>query len=101
MRRLAAGILAGLILVGSVAALAAGGTSSDPLISRSYIDNTYIPATVKTAGEKAESGLGKTYGDASARLKARADLLLPGPGRCRGRAATPPPLPSSALSGAT
>lgn len=76
MRRLAAGILAGLILVGSVAALAAGGTSSDPLISRSYIDNTYIPATVKTAGEKAESGLGKTYGDASARLKARADLLL-------------------------
>lgn len=76
MKKLAAILLAGLIFLGGVAALAAGGSSSDPLISQSYLTNTYIPATVKQAGERIDTATGKTYDSAAARLKAQADLAL-------------------------
>lgn len=76
MKKLATLFLAALILVGGYAAIAAGGSSSDPLISQSYITNTYIPSVVKQAGERIDSTTGKTYDDAATRLKAQADLHL-------------------------
>ncbi|SBW05203.1 conserved exported hypothetical protein [uncultured Eubacteriales bacterium] len=76
MKKLAAFLLAGLILLGGAAALAAGGSASDPLITQSYITGTYIPATVTTAAGRMDTALTRAYDDAAARLKAQADLYL-------------------------
>lgn len=76
MKKLAALLLAVLILVGGYAAVAAGGTSSNPLISQSYITGTYIPSVVKQASDRIDTATGKTYDNAAARLKAQADLHL-------------------------
>ncbi len=76
MKRLAALLLAGLIFVSGMAAMATGGTSADPLISQSYISGTYLPATVKQAGERIDATTQKTYDNAATRLKAQADLYL-------------------------
>lgn len=61
MKRLAAGALAACILAGGIAALAGGGSSSDPFISKSYINETFIPGTVKEASAKISAALGRVY----------------------------------------
>lgn len=76
MKKLAAFLLVGLILLGGAAALAAGGSASDPLITLSYITGTYVPSTVTTAAGRIDSALTGAYDDAAARLKAQADLYL-------------------------
>ena len=74
MRRIAAALLAMLLLAGCVAAVAAGGSASDPLLTRSYLTNTYIPDTVKQADEEIQKGLNGVYESALAKLKAQAEL---------------------------
>lgn len=76
MKRLAAIFLAGLIAMGGAAAMAAGGSAADPLITQSYITGTYLPATVTAAAARMDTALTGAYDDAAARLKAQADLYL-------------------------
>ncbi|MEG2118916.1 MAG: hypothetical protein RRY53_01075 [Pseudoflavonifractor sp.] len=84
MKRLATILLAGLILVGGIAATAAGGTASDPLISQSYLGSTYIPAVVTQAGERIDAKTGQVYDNAATRLKAQAELQLARAGALKG-----------------
>ena len=74
MRRIAAALLAMLLLAGCVAAVAAGGSASDPLLTQSYLTNTYIPETVAQADKEIESGLNGVYNDALTKLKTQAEL---------------------------
>ena len=76
MKKLSAILLAGLVLVGGLAAAAAGGSATDPLVSRSYLTNTFIPSVVKQASDRIDTATGTTYDNALARLKAQADLYL-------------------------
>ncbi len=76
MRKLAALLLAALVLVGGGAVLAAGGDAGDPLISLSYLNDTYIPSVVKSAADRVDAATAKTYDSAQTRLKALADLYL-------------------------
>ncbi len=76
MKRLAAILLAGLVVTGGIAAFASGGSAADPLISQSYITGTYIPSTVKAASDRIDAATAKTYDAAQARLKAQAELYL-------------------------
>lgn len=84
MKKLAALILAGLIFVSGIAAMATGGTAADPLVSQAYVSGTYIPATVKQAGERVDAATQKTYDNAATRLKAQADLHLAKVGALKG-----------------
>lgn len=76
MKKLAALLLVGLILIGGFAALAAGGSVSDPLITQGYVINTYIPSMGKQASDRVDAATGRTYEEALLRLKAQADLYL-------------------------
>lgn len=76
MKRLAAILLAGLIVTSGVAAVASGGTAADPLISQSYITGTYQPAVMEQVSDRINTLTAKTYDDAQARLKAQAELYL-------------------------
>lgn len=84
MRRISAALLAALILIGGFAALASGGGASDPLISLSYVTDTYIPDVVKQAEERVDTAVAGTYDTAAARLKAQADLYLAKAGALKG-----------------
>lgn len=75
MKKLAAGLLAGVILVGGVA-VAAGTSADQTLITQAYLNDRFIPSVVQQAGEKADTGLGKVYDSAAARLKALSDAYL-------------------------
>ncbi|MEG1240180.1 MAG: S-layer homology domain-containing protein [Oscillospiraceae bacterium] len=65
-RNLAAGLLITVILVGVAAAV--GGTTGDPLISLRYLEDTYIPQTVKKLQDRAAADTDQTYSAAVARL---------------------------------
>ena len=51
-RRIAAGVLASLLVVMLILlASASGGTSSDPVVSKSYVDKTFFDSVISKAGE--------------------------------------------------
>lgn len=73
MKKLAAGLLAGAILAGGVAAAT---SAADALITKSYLDGDYTRSIVEQAGTKADTGLKKAYDDAAARLGELSDSYL-------------------------
>lgn len=72
-RTVGAAAAAGVLLCASVA-LAVGGTSGDPLISRSYVDSTYTASAVAKAEERIGQRHDALYAAAAAALKAKNDL---------------------------
>lgn len=82
--------MAALVLVGGGAVLAAGGDAGDPLISLSYLNDTYIPSVVKSAADRVDAATAKTYDSAQTRLKAQADLYLARAGGTSGGGSMPP-----------
>ncbi len=65
MKRIAAAALAFILLFCLSSAMAGNaGTASDPLISKSYIDDTFIPATVSSGQAKINSALQAVYDEA-------------------------------------
>lgn len=79
MKKTAAILLAAAVLLGVYGAVAVGGSSTDPLISKSYIENTYIPgaltqtgAVVDTLGEDAYSAVSEELGELAGSYLAKA-----------------------------
>ena len=73
MRRLAAGLLCLLILLSCAAVYAAGGGES--LVTRSYLEETYVPGLLEQAGARLEEGTQPAY---QAELDARHTAALGG-----------------------
>lgn len=72
-----AGVLLALLLGGGcLAALAAGGTSSDPLVSLRYLEGTYLPNVTAQLQARAEEKTQKTADAAQARLDKEAEAFL-------------------------
>lgn len=69
-------ILALLLFGGCFAALAAGGTSSDPLVTLNYLEGTYLPAVKAQMETRAQNGTSAVYKAAEATLTQRAQALL-------------------------
>jgi len=76
MRKAAVLLLTAAILLGVYTAVAVGGSSSDPLVSKSYIDGTYVPSVVQQAEERTGRSGETAYNSAAARLKSQAELFL-------------------------
>ena len=77
MRKQAAALLLALTLLGGAVTLAvSGGTSGDPLVSKSYVDGTYVPALTARAEERAAKRHEETYAAATDRLEAESGADL-------------------------
>lgn len=74
-RRIAVLAAAALILC-ALAALAAGGTGSDPLISLGFLTNTFAPQALEKAGARADEKLGEGYRSAAAELQKKQEAYL-------------------------
>ncbi|MBR5381706.1 MAG: S-layer homology domain-containing protein [Oscillospiraceae bacterium] len=62
MKRIFSAVMCLLLLAVLCTALAgSAGTASDPLVSLSYIDDTFTPAVLKSGRESVSSALGTTY----------------------------------------
>lgn len=69
MKRLVSVILAVMLIATASGAFAGNaGTQSDPLVSLSYINDTYIPETVATGAKKIDSAFRDTYNTAKTNL---------------------------------
>ena len=66
MKKLAVGLLTLLILLSGAAVHAAGGGES--LVTRSYLEDTYVPALLEQAGDRVEAGTQEAYQSALDRL---------------------------------
>lgn len=76
MKKTAVFLLALIILVGCVGVYAAGGTASDPLISLSYLTQTYLPDTVAQAGQRVDEKTRTTYQSVVQGLEAQHSAYL-------------------------
>ena len=76
MKRAAVLLLAALVLVSCAAVYAAGGTSSDPLISIDYLNTTYLPEVVEKAAQAVASKTQTTYQAVLSGLDARQKAYL-------------------------
>ncbi len=74
MKRISSLILAAILLCGICISSAAGGSAQDPVITKSYLDGTYIPYILRTAEETAENRFDKILSDFSQKLS---DLSAP------------------------
>lgn len=61
-----------ILLTTCVSAPAQGGTQSSPLVSKSFIDEEFVPSVLKSAREKADAAFGTRYASAAAGLDALA-----------------------------
>lgn len=68
MKKIGAVLIAVVLLIGIGVALAVGGSSSDPLISLSYIEDTYLPGLTERLQKRASDGTKEAYAAAVARL---------------------------------
>lgn len=68
MKRLGAVLIAVVLLIGIGVAVAVGGSASDPLISLSYIEDTYLPGLAERLQKRASEGTKDAYASAVARL---------------------------------
>ena len=57
-------------------AVAAGLAPGDSLITKSYLDNTYIPDTVEQGTQQVQSDLGETYAQVEQTLEVLAEEYL-------------------------
>lgn len=69
--------LAGLLLAGVLAASAAGGAATDPLISKAYLDGTYAAQAVTQADARIAQRHEAIYQAAEIRLRAPAGAVQP------------------------
>lgn len=76
MKKTAVILLAAAVLLGVSGAEAVGGSSTDPLISKSYIETTYIPGVLEQTGERVDQMGGDAYGAAAEELSAFVELGL-------------------------
>ncbi|SHI19326.1 S-layer homology domain-containing protein [Sporobacter termitidis DSM 10068] len=103
MKRFVAGALVFMLLLFMTTAYgAAPGSSADPLISLSYINNTFLPATESEAKTLAANAIGGLYDDAGKTLKSAYDGYLAQLGGLSGyklaAAFTPISLPAGATA---
>lgn len=70
MKKFGVVLVAIVLLLGIGVAVAVGGSSTDPLISKSYLEDTYIPALKKQLRERASAGTKTLYEGVVARLDA-------------------------------
>ncbi len=84
MKRMAALVLAPIVLAGGIAALALGGTASDPFITKSYTGSVFVPGVVAEAEKRTETSLKKLYDTANTSLKEEWKALLPESGGAGG-----------------
>lgn len=70
MKRRLAAILAAVLLLGVGIAIAVGNTGGDPMISKSYWENTYLPALTEALQKRASQGTKAAYEAAAAKLTA-------------------------------
>lgn len=61
MKKIAALLMVGIILLSCVAVLATGGSSTDPLVSLSYITNTYLADITTQADTRIDTTTQTTY----------------------------------------
>lgn len=76
MKRRLALILTAVVLLGLGIAVAVGSTGSDPMISLSYWENTYLPALADALQQRANTAAQSTYSDAAAKLDAAGEADL-------------------------
>lgn len=75
MRKKAIALVLTIALLGGAVTLAvSGGTSGDPLVSKSYVDGTFVTESVTAAEERVGKYHEGVYTAAAGRLKAKADL---------------------------
>lgn len=70
MKRRLAAILAAVLLLGVGIAIAVGNTGADPMISKSYWENTYLPALTEALQKRANQSTKAAYEAAAAKLTA-------------------------------
>lgn len=86
MKRRLAFILTAVILLGIGIAVAVGGTGSDPMISLSYWENTYLPALGEALQERANEDTRSVYAAAVDKLDAAGEADLAAAGKQTGAA---------------
>lgn len=70
MKRRLAAILAAVMLLGVGIAIAVGNLGADPMISKSYWENTYLPALTEALQKRANQSTKAAYEAAAAKLTA-------------------------------
>ena len=68
MKKWGAVLVAAVLLIGIGVAVAVGGSTSDPLISLSYLEDTYLPGLAERLQTRAADGTKDTYTNAINRL---------------------------------
>ncbi len=79
-KRIVVVLLLACAVLGGLAALASGGSSGDPLISLSYLTDTFLPQLLGKAEAQADAGTKPDYDAAQGRLDAEAARLEAGAG---------------------
>lgn len=68
MKRKVAAVVAAVVLVGLGVAVAIGGSGEDPLVAKSYLEDTYPSAVAQTLQKRASEGTRTTYDRAAEKL---------------------------------
>lgn len=68
MKRKIAAVIAAVVLVGLGVAVAIGGSGEDPLVAKSYLEDTYPSAVAQTLQKRASEGTKSAYDQAAAKL---------------------------------
>lgn len=68
MKRKVAVVIAAVVLIGLGVAVAIGGSGEDPLIAKSYLENTFPSALSQSLEDRAAEGTKGIYGQAAAKL---------------------------------
>lgn len=89
MKKFAALLLAGALLLGGAAVHAAGGSASDPLVSLHYLNTTYIPDALQQAASQVDARTQAVYQSVLADLNARHSAYLSSGGGGGGGTALP------------
>lgn len=68
--------LAAVLLLGTGIAVAVGGLSDEAMVSKSYLDDVYLPTLAESLRQKAEKGTDSTYKQAEKSLEERSKARL-------------------------
>lgn len=68
MKRKVAAVIAAVVLIGLGVAVAIGGSGGDPLVAKSYLEDTYPSTLAQTLEKRAAEGTKGTYGQAVSKL---------------------------------
>lgn len=68
MKRKVAAVIAAVVLIGLGVAVAIGGSGEDPLVAKSYLEDTYSTTVAQTLKKRASEGTKNTYSQAVAKL---------------------------------